>query len=194
MNKMEFIHINFKNVYSSSTIKLILFFFKEKREISVHFIRLNEIGLYQDANLIGPSQIKQWLADIDIEIVENADDILVEKIRVAAIEMIFYANNTSSLMRKSDYISQKLELPYDKLSRVYSRQKGQNLEQYLLRLKMEKVKQQLLSSAYSLSEIAYQMDYSSVQYLSNQFKKIVGTTVTLFKQTGQPPLVPIETL
>jgi len=34
---------------------------------------------------------------------------------------------------------------------------------------------------YSLSEIAYMMDYSSVQYLSNQFKKMTGTTVTQYK-------------
>jgi AraC family transcriptional regulator len=191
---MEFLHIYLKNVYSNSTLKLIRYFFKDKPEVSIHFLRLNEIGLYYDEGQTGPAAIKNWLCDMEIAIVEHPDEILLEKIRLAAVELIFFANNTSSLIRKSDYISQKLELPYDKISRVYSRHKGHSLEQYLLRLKMEKVKQLLLTTTDTLSEIAYQMDYSSVQYLSNQFKKILGTTVSEFKQTGNPPLAPIETL
>jgi AraC family transcriptional regulator len=34
----------------------------------------------------------------------------------------------------------------------------------------------------NLSEIAFVMGYSSVQYLSNQFKELVGFSVTEFKK------------
>jgi len=36
----------------------------------------------------------------------------------------------------------------------------------------------------TLSEIAFEMDYSSVAHLSNQFKKITGLTPSHFKQIG----------
>jgi AraC-like DNA-binding protein len=34
----------------------------------------------------------------------------------------------------------------------------------------------------TLSEIAYKLNYSSVAYLSNQFKKVIGLTSTHFKK------------
>jgi AraC-like DNA-binding protein len=36
----------------------------------------------------------------------------------------------------------------------------------------------------SLSEIHYELDYSSVAHLSNQFKKITGLTPSHFKKIG----------
>ena len=49
-------------------------------------------------------------------------------------------------------------------------------------LKIEKVKELLLYDELTLSEIAFQMNYSSVAYLSNQFKKVTGLTPSHFKQ------------
>ena len=40
----------------------------------------------------------------------------------------------------------------------------------------------ILEDEYTLSEIAYLMDYSSVHYLSGLFKKETGYTVTEYKQ------------
>jgi AraC-like DNA-binding protein len=37
----------------------------------------------------------------------------------------------------------------------------------------------------SLSEIALRLNYSSVAYLSNQFKKVTGLTPSHFKQLGR---------
>jgi AraC-like DNA-binding protein len=36
----------------------------------------------------------------------------------------------------------------------------------------------------SLSEIAWKLGYTSVQHLSNQFKKVTGLTPSHFKQIG----------
>ncbi|MEJ0032914.1 MAG: AraC family transcriptional regulator [Bacteroidota bacterium] len=37
----------------------------------------------------------------------------------------------------------------------------------------------------SLSEIAYKLNYSSVQHLSSQFKKVTGLTPSYFKSIGR---------
>ncbi len=145
-----------------------------------------------------PRQLKPELdlliKKLDFQILKDADQILVERIKSAAIELIFHANNASSLIRNSDYISDKLGVPYDKLSRSFSRIKGQTLEHYLIQLKVEKIKEMLIAQEFTLSEIAYQMGYSSVQYLSNQFKKSTGLTVSAFLQSPQKWRIPLEDL
>jgi len=98
----------------------------------------------------------------------------------------------SSLIRNSDYISDKLQLPYEKTSRLFSKVTGVTLEKYLILLKMEKTKELLRNNEFSLSEIAYMLDYSSVQYLSNQFKKVTGLTVSEYKALGYEIQIPLE--
>lgn len=46
---------------------------------------------------------------------------------------------------------------------------------------MERIKELLVYDELSISEIAYKMGYSSVAYLSNQFKKVTGLTPSHFK-------------
>lgn len=124
--------------------------------------------------------------------IDNPDQAMVEAIKLAAFELIFLAMNSNSLVRNSDYISDKLLQPYDKLSRIFTKETGTNLEKYLIALKIEKIKELIDKNENSLSEIAFNMGYSSVQYLSNQFKKITGKTITNYKYDGLPPRVSIE--
>jgi len=46
----------------------------------------------------------------------------------------------------------------------------------------------------SLSEIAFKLNYSSVAYLSNQFKKMTGMTPTEFKKMDEKPRNTLDSL
>lgn len=46
----------------------------------------------------------------------------------------------------------------------------------------------------SLSEIAHRLNYSSVAYLSNQFKKVTGLTPSYFKQIKEDKRKPLDHL
>ena len=48
---------------------------------------------------------------------------------------------------------------------------------------IERVKELIVYDELTLSEIAFQLHYSSVAYLSNQFKKATGMTPTQFKKS-----------
>jgi AraC-like DNA-binding protein len=48
------------------------------------------------------------------------------------------------------------------------------------------VKELIFYNELTLSEIAHQMDYSSVAHLSAQFKKETGMTPTAFKKMRNP--------
>jgi len=46
----------------------------------------------------------------------------------------------------------------------------------------------------TLSEIALQLNYSSVAYLSNQFKKVTGLTPSYFKKIRENKRKPLDEL
>jgi AraC-like DNA-binding protein len=68
------------------------------------------------------------------------------------------------------------------------------IEKYFINQKIEKVKELLMYEELTLSEIAYQLNYSSVGYLSNQFKKVTGFSPTYFKQLKNKKRIQIEDL
>jgi YesN/AraC family two-component response regulator len=79
---------------------------------------------------------------------------------------------------------EKMGISYQQISKIFSKYEPITLERYSILVKIEKVKEMIWSDEFSLSEIAYMMDYSSVQYLSNQFKKETGYSVTEYKKQG----------
>lgn len=87
--------------------------------------------------------------------------------------------------RFTTLISDQLNKNYDTLSALFSSTEGITLEKYIIFRKLEKVKQLLIYTEMSLTEIAYALGYSSQAYLSNQLKKYTGFTSSHFKQAKQ---------
>lgn len=176
-NNLHVLHL--RNMFSRSCIQLI-----ERQIAEMPFVTWMKVQLGQirfrlkEEGALG--QVVQVLEQMGYPPIQNAEVILVERAKTAAIELIFLANNSNSLIRNSDYIADKLGQPYDRISRLFSKHCGITLERYILLLKMEKTKELLLNGEYTLSEISFLLGYSSVQYLSRQFKQICGLTVSEF--------------
>ncbi len=81
----------------------------------------------------------------------------------------------------SEHISAAIHLEYNYLSHLFSAVEGITIEQYFIRLRIEKVKELLVYGEMSLGEIAFQVGYSSVAHLSGQFKKVTGLTPSYFR-------------
>lgn len=159
-------------------------FLKEKLEesgIIVHEVTLGRARVTYDATSISHETIHQVLNKYGFGLLENKEDRLVAEIKIAVIELIHHLNNVNSIVRKSDYLVEKLGFSYPYLSKVFSEHEATTLEKYTIYQKIERIKHLIDEEEYSLSEIAYMMDYSSVQYLSNQFRKITGVTVSQYK-------------
>lgn len=163
-------------------------FLKEKLEesgIIVHEVTLGRARITYDTALISHDGIDRILGKYGFGLLENKEDRLVSEIKIAVIELIHHLNNVNSIVRKSDYLVEKLGFSYPYLSKVFSDHEQHTLEKYIINQKIERIKHLIDEGEYSLSEIAYMMDYSSVQYLSNQFRKITGITVTQYKSGSE---------
>ncbi len=114
--------------------------------------------------------------------VRDHEQVIVEKVRLAVHELVHELNFVNSVVNRSDYIVEKTGYSYSYLSRLFSAQTGITLEKYIIREKIRRVEILLQRGEFSLSEIANMMGYSSVQYLSNQFRQVTGISVTEYKK------------
>ena len=165
-----------------------ILFLREKFEelgLFVKEISLGKICIIHPEKIIPHETINNMLRGYGFEIVHNREDRIVEEIKIAVIELIHHLNNVDSIVRKSDYIVEKLGLSYQYISKVFSEHEHKTLEKYIILQKIERIKHLIDNEEFTLSEIAFMMDYSSVQYLSNQFKSITGMTVSQYKDSDR---------
>ncbi|MCK5137420.1 MAG: helix-turn-helix domain-containing protein [Bacteroidales bacterium] len=166
----------------------------DRAGIEVEEISPGKATISYDEQAISNDDIRRVLNDIGTDIIEGRDKILVEQIKQAIIELIHLMNNMDSIIRKSDYLVEKTGLSYAYLSRIFSSQEHITLEKYIILNKIERIKELIDQDEFTLSEIAFMMDYSSVQYLSNQFKQITGMTVSDYKDSDRSSKKSIDKL
>lgn len=127
------------------------------------------------------SRLDNALLNLGFERIDDRKSRLIEKIKTTVINHIHQsgeelANSWSSL------ITDTLHYEYNYLSNLFSSVEGITLEQYILRQKIEKVKELLTYDELTLSEIAWKLGYNSVAHLSSQFRKITGFSPSNFKK------------
>lgn len=156
-------------------------------------IRLGSVDVDLKASEPSPEALPAVFESIGFPVVVNRDARLVEQIKVALVELI--QNSSFQLMaRNSDFLVEKFGMSYPHLSNLFSKQEGITLERFIILQKIEKVKELISYGELSLSEIAFMMGYSSVQYLSKQFKQTTGNSVSEFRKSPQQYRLPIDRL
>lgn len=153
----------------------------EKNGIAPLSIALGEVTL---AGELTAEQEKKLRADLDalgFELLDDQRRRLIEKVKTLLIEQVQSGEipETFSLV---EFIGKALHRDYSAVSKLFSEVEGITLEQFFILQKTEKVKEWLVYNELSLSEISFRLGYSSVAYLSSQFKKVTGLTPSDFKR------------
>jgi len=155
-----------------------------------------DVGEIEVEDVLSDQQYQKLRATLeqnDFELIAGKENILTEKIKSVIIEMIHYSDELP-VIKYSSYISSKLKTNYTYLSKIFSKVKNVTIEHFIILHKIERVKQLLLYTELTLSEIAWKLHYSSTAHLSAQFKKITGITPSLFKKLKYNELAPLESL
>lgn len=140
-----------------------------------------EIGAITFSRKLLPAELGELSENLKargFELVANRTEEIISRIQTALIEYIEYTENNRDPVKVSVFLTNKLPYNYAYLSQLFSKEKGTTIERYLIKLRIERVKELLGYDKFTLSEIAWKLNYSSVQYLSNQFKSNTGMTVT----------------
>ena len=156
-------------------------------------ITLGEVLLSNEITDSEKAMFSQNLKILGFEIIDDKKSQIVGQIKSSIIEIVHHQNSDLK-SNLSDYLSDKLHHDYTYLSNLFSEVEGTTIEKYFIAQKIEKVKELLVYDELSLSEIAAKMNYSSVAYLSNQFKKVTGLTPTYFKNIKEDKRKPLDKL
>lgn len=125
--------------------------------------------------------IRNLLYDNGFELIDDKKGRLIEKIKTIIIDDIHYSSQTDKQYNSSKFLAEKTGYDYSYISKLFSAVEGITIEKYIIRQKVEKVKELLVYDELSIKEIAFQLGYSSTQHLSNQFKKVTGLSPSHFK-------------
>jgi AraC-like DNA-binding protein len=156
---------------------------EELTKLGLHYtsVELGEVEVVEKISLEQHDQFKAALLKSGLELMDDKKSVLIQKIKNVIIELVHYSEEPLTI-NFSEFLSHKLNHDYTYLANLFSEVQGTTIEKFLIAHKIERVKELLVYDELNLTEIAYQMHYSSVAHLSAQFKKVTGLTPSHFKQ------------
>jgi len=154
-------------------------------------VQLGEVEIKEELSSAQITEIDNRLKEFGFELIDNTKSRIIEKIKTSIVQLIHHSNEDVKV-NYSQYIESQLNKDYVYLSGLFSEVEGTTIEKYIIHQKIEKVKELLVYDELTLSEIAYQMGYSNVAYLSSQFKKVTGLTPSHFKQVKENKRKPLD--
>ena len=165
----------------------------EKAGLEPLSIELGEVEIGKAPTKEQAAQLKISLQLLGFELMDNKKIQTIEKIKNAIITLVHHSDEHIKT-NLSSFISTQLLMDYTYLSNLFSETEGTTIEKYFIAHKIEKVKELLVYDELSLSEIGDRLGYSSVAYLSNQFKKVTGLTPGYFRSLKEHKRRNIEEL
>ena len=140
-----------------------------------------EVPTTVDLNLIAKS-----LRRHGFELLEDPEKRLVEQIKTATLDYLSHQQGAAMNGEKSSILSEFLSYTigrsYSHLSKLFSKHEGRTLEHYYIGLRIERVKELLDYQELNISEIADKLGYSSGHYLSAQFRKVTGMSISDYRK------------
>jgi len=154
----------------------------EELDIPYTSIKLGDVRLVKKLNETKKESFSKKLRESGFSLINDRKSQLIEQMKNLVVKKIHHSNEETDI-KWADIISNELNLDYKYLSSLFSSVESITFEQYIINQKIERIKELIVYDELTLSEISYKLNYSSVAYLSNQFKKVTGMTPTQFKKS-----------
>lgn len=155
----------------------------EKIKLLPALVSMGEVELAKPATDKQITNLDERLKELGFELLDDQKKKHIEKIKNLLIKKV-QSGEVEEHFSISNYLTKALNKDYSYISRLFSEVEGITIEQFFILQKIEKVKELIIYNEMNLSQISYQLGYSSVAHLSAQFKKVTGLTPSHFKKIG----------
>jgi AraC-like DNA-binding protein len=156
-------------------------------------VELGEIETKEDMSDDDKKKLNSTIKKVGLELLEKKHGLLVEKIRKEMVDYVYNSDERPN-MKFSALLSDKLGYSYTYLSNFFSEVEATTIEQYIISLKIERIKEMIIFGEHTFSEIAHFLHYSSVAHLSAQFKKVTGLTPSHFRALKEKRRISIQNI
>jgi YesN/AraC family two-component response regulator len=144
-------------------------------------VELGEVTIEKKITLAQHTKLSASLKQFGFELIDSRKNKLIEKLKRTIINLELHSDEELKTSH-SDYISLSLNYNFISLNTLFSEIEGITIEKYIIKHKIELVKELLGHHDLNMTEIAVKMHYSNVAQLSGQFKSITGLTPLHFRQ------------
>ncbi|MEZ0487575.1 helix-turn-helix domain-containing protein [Fibrella aquatica] len=117
---------------------------------------------------------------------------VVNQVKTLIIELIQSGRIAELRTTLSDYLSDNVGLDYAHLSHLFSTTENLTIEKFWILQRVERAKELLSYNEIPISDISKQLGYSSVAYLTNQFKQITGLTPAAYRNQHTADRNPLD--
>jgi len=148
----------------------------------VNKVSLGKLSLSDDVSKEGYDQIEMFLSENGFEMISNRQMRIVIQTKELINEVFAENVRYDSKLRFSALLSETLHMNYDSISELFTELEGITLEKHIITKRLEKVKELLVYTEFTLTEIAYITGFSSINHLSRQFKELTGLSPSHFKE------------
>lgn len=152
----------------------------QRMDIAPQSVELGVVRLAEELTKEQLEMLQKDLLQLGFELLDDKRQQTIDRIKTLIVDLVHYHDNRSEL-NLSDYLAQQLHSEYSSLSKLFSEFTGITIERYFILQRIERIKELIFYDQLSFTEIAYKLNYSSVAYLSSQFKQITGMTPSQFK-------------
>ncbi|PKQ44767.1 helix-turn-helix domain-containing protein [Confluentibacter flavum] len=161
--------------------------------ISPAKVELGEIDTKEDVSDDDKRKLNTQIKKAGMELLEKKQGVLIEKIRKVMVDYVSNSENRPNI-KFSVLLSEELNHSYTYLANFFSEIEATTIEQYIIALKIERIKELIIFGEDTFSEIANKLNYSSVAHLSSQFKKVTGLTPSHFKALKEKRRITIQNI
>ena len=147
-------------------------------------VELGEIETKEDMSDDEKKKLNSKINKAGLELLEKKQGVLIEKIRKVVIDYVYNSDEKPNI-KFSVMLSQELNHNYTYLANFFSEVEATTIEQFMIALKIERIKELIIFGEDNIAQIAHKLNYSSAAHLSTQFKKITGLTPSFFKALKQ---------
>lgn len=182
--KQKSVEITVKNMVCSRCIKVVR---EELSKKNIDYTHV-DLGTIYFNHLISEKEkeiLTRTLEKEGFTLVEDQEAKVIIQIKSLIIENIHHGKEKSADQIFSVFLTSNIGIEYSQMSKLFSEIEGKTIEHYTIQQRIERVKELLIYNELTLSQISYELNYSSPQHLSRQFKQITGLTPTDFKKTGR---------
>ena len=165
----------------------------EELDITPVKVELGEIETKEDISKDDKIQLNRKIKKVGLELLEKKQGVLIEKIRKIMIDFVYKSDDKPNI-KFSVLLSEELNYSYSYLANFFSEVEATTIEQYIIALKIERIKELIIFGEDTFSEIAHKLHYSSVAHLSSQFKKVTGLTPSHFKALKEKRRIAIQNI
>ncbi|MEK6480437.1 AraC family transcriptional regulator [Catalinimonas sp. 4WD22] len=133
--------------------------------------------------------LEKKLCNHGFELLNDPESKLIEQLKTAVLDFLLLQETVAGPKKEipifSAFLIAQIGKNYAHLSKFFSKHEGRTLESYYIHLRIERVKELLDYGELNVSEIARKLGYSSVHYLSAQFKKVTGMSISDYKKNAE---------